>query len=319
MALSSAVIDGGLILLGTALLGAGAWLIVESGSAMARRWGMSPLWIGLTVVALGTSLPEFTVTVSAAAQGYTKLAASNVIGSNILNVLIVMGATAAIVSVPVSRSTIRRDLPMVAGAGLLVWFFAMSGTISRLEGVFMVLLVPVYVWFIHRQEVKGYIQPMDAPENFDKLPMAIQWISFFGGLGGLVAGGAALVAGATSLAQAAGVENRVIGLTIVAMGTSLPELATSLMAAFRRKIDMALGNLIGSNVLNLFFVLGTAAIVRPQTTTPNMIWFDFPVMIVSGLLLMRFAATNLRVGRWEGGVMLLLYVGYVAYVLVGPL
>jgi cation:H+ antiporter len=317
MAVPPLIADGGFILVGIVLLTGGAWLVVESGSAMAKRWGMSPLWIGLTVVAFGTSLPELMVTVSAAYQGFSELAAANIVGSNIMNVLIVMGATAAIVVVPVKKGIVRRELPMVAAASILVWVMALNGVISRWEGFVLVGLVPVYIWFIYKQEKQGIIEPLAAPDHFDNLPMRLQWLSLLGGIGGLMGGGAALVEGARGFAEAAGMADRVIGLTVVAVGTSLPELATSLMAAFRRKIDMAVGNLVGSNILNLLFVLGAAAAVRAQSVPETLIWFDLPVMIGASFLLLRFAWTNLRVTRWEGIFMLVVYVGYIGFVLAG--
>lgn len=317
MALPDMVFDAGRILAGAGLLAIGAWLVVEAASALAHKWGVSPLWVGLTVVALGTSLPEFTVTLMAAIQGHTELAAANVVGSNILNMLIVLGATAVIAAVPVSKVTVRRDLFLAAAAALLVWLMALNRSIGRIEGIVLILLVPAYIFHIYREEKRGVIGEVEERTGFARFHASIHWGSLVVGIAGLVFGGALLVNGAKSAAQAFGISDRVIGLTVVAIGTSLPELATSLVAAFRQKIDMALGNLVGSNILNLLLVLGTAALVNDQIISDRLLWVDMPFMIFTSLLVMRFAASNLRVARIEGGIMLALYFGYIGFLAAG--
>lgn len=300
---------------GFLLLVGGAAGLVEGGSALAKRVGISPLWIGLTVVALGTSAPELVVTALASYEGLSGVALGNVVGSNILNILVVLGITALAMPVVVGRVTVRRDIAIVFGVSLLVYALALDGTLHWAEGAILLAGVGPYVVHVYREEKRGWVPTDEPPKGMDETPLPVQIGAVVLGIAALVIGGRLMVDGGTGVAQLLGVSDRVIGLTIIAMGTSLPELATSLVAVFRKKVDLALGNLMGSNLLNLLLVLGVAATIRPLEVEGLMLWLDLPLMVLVTLLLWRFAASKGRIGRLEGGLLVGVYVAYVGVLL----
>lgn len=304
---------------GITFLVAGAYLVVESGSSLAKRMGISPLWVGLTIVAFGTSAPELVVSVLAAAEGADAVAMGNVVGSNILNVLIVLGATSALRALPVATVTLRRDVGLLVGVGIAVWLISMDGELHRGEGLLMLLAVIPYMIHVYREEKRGWLPVEEPPAGFDRFAVALQVVALVVGLGFLVTGGRGAVMGATGLAADLGVSERVVGLTVVAIGTGLPELVTSMLAAWRGKVDMAVGNIIGSNILNLLLVLGAAAGLYGVGVERATSGLDLPFMVLTSLVLYRFAATQGRISRLEGGLLLLLYGAYAAVVVVGLL
>lgn len=301
-----------LLLLGLAVLTAGAEVLVRGASAIALRLGLSQLVVGLTVVAFGTSAPELAVSVKAVLAGQGGVAMGNVVGSNIFNVFVILGLTAIICPLSVERKIVRIDMPlMLATSTLFVLLLTTGGGLVRWEATLLVTGLLVYtVWSVVAGKQEAPIDrptgPVAAPAR-GGLPVSI--IMVVAGLGLLVWGGALLVDSATVIARRFGVSETVIGLTIVAAGTSLPELATSLLAAFRRQADLAIGNVVGSNIFNLLGIAGVSALVTPVGHT-GIRWLDLGTMCAAALLLLPLMRSGFRLVRWEGIVLLL---GYALY------
>lgn len=310
---------------GLLLLVVGAELLVRGASRLALRFGVSPLVIGLTVVAFGTSAPELAVTVQAGLAGQSGLAIGNVVGSNIFNVLLVLGVSAVITPLLVSQQLVRLDVPLMIGATLLLWVLALDGRIGLLDGLLLTGGIVAYTVFAIRQgrkegeEVKAeYAQEFGDGGRpwLGRLP--VQVVLIVGGLALLVLGADWLVKGAVSIARSIGVSEVIIGLTIVAAGTSLPELATSLMAAIRGERDIAVGNVIGSCLFNLLSIVGIAALVTPGglEVAASLLRFDIPVMVAVALASLPIFATGHLIARWEGVLFLGYYAAYVAYLIL---
>ncbi|MGB0652217.1 MAG: calcium/sodium antiporter [Thermoplasmatota archaeon] len=305
----------GLLAGGTLLLVLGAEAIVRAGSSLAHRLGLSPLLIGLTVVAIGTSTPEIVVSGNAAWSGEGAVAFGNVVGSNVLNILLVLGLIAIVFPVAVHRESIRQDIPLVVLLSLAVAAMAWSGVLGRIEGLFLLLAGLGYLaWLYHREK--------DQPEHVAEVPglaeqsIAIQLAVLGGGLTALIFGGNNVLDGALRLAEAAGLSDRVIAITVVALGTSLPELAVGLAGAWRKQVDLVMGNLVGSNLLNIALVLGGAALIRPIHVPEAALLVDLPVMVGAAVLLWLMARNQKIILRWEGAVLVLGYLGYMTYLLV---
>ncbi len=307
------------LFLGIVLLVIGAAALVEAGSTLAKRMGVSPLWIGLTVVAFGTSAPELVVSGMAALRGNSAIAIGNVVGSNILNVLIVLGITAMVAPVPVKRVTLRRDMKLVVAVGLLIWALAADGLLHWGEGALLLALVIPYMIHIYKEEKRGWIPIEEPPAALDKYPTLLMVPVLLAGMVMLAFGGDQVVVGGSGIAQSLGISDRIIAITVIALGTSSPELATSLVALSKNKPDMAVGNIVGSNLLNMLLVLGAAIAIHPATVSKSVLWIDFPVMIAVSMLLFRFGTTEKRITRGEGGFLMLVYVGYVMLLLSGLL
>ncbi len=310
-------LDGAWILLGVALLTVGAGAVVQGGAALARRIGISPLWVGLTVVALGTSAPEIVVSVMASVNGNGGIALGNVVGSNILNILIVLGLTALVVPVAVQQTTVRRDIFLVTAVSLGILALAADGVLHRGEGLLLLGIAVPYTFYVYQAEKKGYVPVPDLPHGLARRSLALQVGATVVGIAMLIGGGQAVLKGAVSLAAAAGLSDRVVGLTIVAVGTSLPELATSIMAAMRRQVDLAIGNIVGSNLLNMTLALGGAAAAGNILVGQSTLRLDLPAVAILSLLLWRFASTHNHVSRIEGGALVGAYAAYVSLVLLG--
>lgn len=304
--------------LGVAGLVYGAEWLVTGSANLARSAGISQMVIGLTVVAIGTSMPELVVSILAATAGKTDVAIGNVVGSNIANLGLILGATAMVRAVPVPAATLMKDVPVMIGAAILVTLFAIDARIGRGDGIVLLAGCAAYLGLlmrgalkrptVAREEIEVFAPPETPPPT-----RAGDTVRILAGIVGLVVGGRLLVTSATFFASALGVSDLVIGLTVVAIGTSLPELATSVLAAFRGHSDLALGNVIGSNILNLFLILGTTALIRPLPAHPSMLTFEIPVMVGISILLVPLAARGLRIARWEGA---LLVVGYFAFLVL---
>lgn len=301
--------DMALFVLGIAILVGGAEVLVRGGSKIALALGMSPLMIGLTIVAIGTSAPELVVSVTASATGHPEVALGNVVGSNILNTMIVLGITAMVYPVACHRDTVRKDLPMVVGASVFVMLLAMDGRLSAIDGILLLAGMLLYLHHLYERERDSTDKP---PKTEQALLPAI--IAVLAGAGMLLVGGDFVVESGTRIAEAFGVPERVIALTLVAFGTSAPELATSLVAAFRKQVDLAVGNVVGSNLLNLFLVLGGASVVGAIGVSGS-IWLDLVVMTGSAILLLQFANSRFRIRRGEGVAFVLLYAVYLAVLL----
>ena len=332
-----------LIIAGCAALIKGADFLVEGASGLAKKYGVSDIVIGLTVVAFGTSMPEFVVNMVAVGQGSTEIAITNVLGSNIINTFVILGCTALIFPISSQKSTRRFDIPFSMLAALLVLLFVVynspswlqienifninvsdpslrnlgsfdwgAGSVSFISGIGGTILLIFFIIFLWHSF--KYATDSESDETYVPMPAWKALALIIGGLVGLVVGGEVIVKSATSIAQSLGVSDAIIGLTVVALGTSLPELATSCMAAFKKNCDIALGNVIGSNIFNIFFILGTSACVK---ALPGYHGLEIDAMMaaLASLLVILFVYTNNKreIKRWHGAILLLTYAAYLAY------
>jgi cation:H+ antiporter len=308
-----------LVLLGLVLLFGGGELLVRGASGLARSLGLSPLVIGLTVVAFATSAPEFAVTLGATLSGEPDLAVGNVVGSNIVNVLLILGLSALVIPLAVASRVVRLDVPVMLGLSVAALVLALDGQVSPLDGVVLLGVLVVYIGVSvvgARRETAGL--RAERPSAPTATPLWRDIAVAIGGVVLLVAGSQALVTGATDIALALEVSTAVIGLTVVAIGTSLPELATSVVAAVRGERDIAIGNIVGSNIFNLGAVLGLSAALSGDgvPVAASIIAVDLPLMVAAALALLPVAITGFRMSRAEGGLFVLLYVAYTAYLVL---
>lgn len=314
------------LVIGLVLLVAGAEILVRGAARLSARMGISPLIIGLTVVAFGTSAPETAVSLQSAFEGSADLAIGNVLGSNIANVLLILGVTAIIAPLTVSRQLIRLDVPLMILASLLTYGLAMDGQLSHLDGLILFSCILAYTGFLvyssrRQNSTEGTTEFEDEYAlKEDENPKT--WIKdaglVLGGLVLLVAGSDFLVNGATALARALGLSELVIGLTVVAIGTSLPELATSVMAAIRGERDIAVGNIVGSNLFNLLMVLGSSALISPTplSVSEHALAFDFPIMLGVAVACLPVFFVGYCINRWEGLMFLGYYLAYTTYLIL---
>ena len=317
---------GILFLAGLALLVVGAEVLVRGAGRLALSWGISPLVVGLTVVAFGTSAPEVAVSVGAAMSGKVDLAVGNVVGSNIFNVLFILGIAALITPLVVAQQLIRQEVPIMIGVSLVLWLFAADGTLGRLESAALLAGLVVYTVFLVRQsraEAKASVKAEYDAGIAGRRPgrggvMALNIALVVVGLALLVLGARWLVEAAMTVARQLGVSELVIGLTVVAAGTSLPEVASSIVAAARGQRDIAVGNVVGSNIFNILGCLGLAGLlaVEPLTVASSVNAFDLPVMLAVAVACLPIFFTGASVARWEGAVFLGYYAAYTAYLLL---
>lgn len=315
-----------LLVIGLACLVAGAEFLVRGAAAIATRLGISPIVIGLTVVAFGTSAPELAVSVNASLGGKSDVAFGNVVGSNIVNILLILGLSAVVGALAVTQRIIRLDVPILIVVSFVALLMALDNSFGRIDGIILVIAAVVYTtWLIKssRAESKAiadeYQEAVDIlDENVVKLPLITQILLVVGGLVILVIGSQLLVNSATDIAESFGVSELVIGLTIVAVGTSLPELATSVMASIRGERDIAVGNVIGSNLFNIMFVLGMSSAVSSDgvLVQDSALRLDMPVMIGATIALLPICWNGFQIKRWEGFVLAGFYVLYVSYLLL---
>ncbi len=296
-----------------ALIGGGDFL-VKGAVGIAAKAKLSRLVIGMTVVSFGTSAPELLVSLNSASQGLPEIAIGNVIGSNIANIALVLGVTVLIFPVPVARNTIRFDWPMMMFASLLFYFFALNLSIDRWEGIVLFSLLVVFIVFIirkSRKSEKRAIQLDGVEESAQKISLIKHLGFLLLGLIGLYFGSNWLVAGATGLAEAFGLSKHVIGITVVAFGTSVPELATSIVAAVKKETDISVGNLIGSNIFNIMIVLGLTSIVQPIEIGEGILSWDLLWMLGIAILLLPMIVIRKKVGRFSGVILFLIYITYI--------
>ena len=299
-----------LLLAGLALIVFGADWLVDGSSAVARRAGISEFVIGLTIVGFGTSCPELVVSLTGALQGNADISVGNVVGSNIFNTLLILGMTAVIAPVAVTRANSRRDIPITLLVTFLFAFLALAGgRINRIEGILFLVLFVGYMFYCFKTD-SGMTD--EGPVKERSLWLALLLVVL--GLAGLIVGGRLFVDNAVSIARAVGVSDKFIAITLLAGGTSLPELATCIVAAAKKKDQLALGNILGSNVFNILLILGTSAVVTPLSTLA-MTWMDFGVLLLSAVLVWLWTYTGRRdrIDRWEAVVMLLCFAGYFAW------
>ncbi len=309
------------LIFGLVLLIFGAEWLVRGASRIATYAGISPLVVGLTVVALGTSSPELAVSVMSAFKGQADLALGNVVGSNILNVLLILGLSAVIVPLIVAQQLVRFDVPVMIGVSFLVFILGYDGKIGRLDGILLFSGVIAYTIFLIRQsrrenkeEVKSeYEQEFGEKSN----NLLMNMVLVVCGLGALMLGSKWLVDSAVAIANSFGVSELVIGLTIVAAGTSMPEVATSVIAAIRGERDIAVGNVVGSNIFNILCVLGLSSIVSPAgiAVSAAALRFDIPVMIAVAVACLPIFFVGYRISRTNGAVFLFFYVAYIVYLI----
>jgi cation:H+ antiporter len=309
---------------GLVLLVVGAESLVRGASRIAISVGVSPLVVGLTIVAFGTSAPELAVSVQSAQSGQVDIAIGNVVGSNIFNVLFILGVSALVAPLVVNAQLIRQEVPVMIGASLLLWALAADGGIGRLDGVLLFGLIVSYTAFLvvqSRRETKAtneeYADEFTPKDGWDR-HWGIQVLLVLAGLAMLVTGSNLLVDAAVAFARALGVSELVVGLTIVAAGTSLPEVATSVMATVRGERDIAIGNVVGSNTFNILSVLGASALVAPEplAVAPSVLAFDLPVMTAVAIACFPVFFTGREIARWEGAVFLGYYAAYTAYLIL---
>lgn len=309
-----------LLIVGLVLLVAGAEVLVRGASAIALAAGISPLVVGLTVVAYGTSAPELAVGVQAGLSGEPEIALGNVVGSNVFNVLFVLGLCALVAPLVAQADLIRRDVPVMIGVSALLLVLVLDGELGRTEGIGLLAGVVLYsVWTIRAGRRDGRaLEAGDPHESGPQPSVPRSALLVLVGLGMLVAGGHWLVDSAVDIASAVGLSELVIGLTVVAVGTSLPEVATSLAALRRGEGDMAVGNVVGSNIFNVLLIVGaTATVTSGGIDVPEALTrFDLPVMTAVAVACLPIFFTDGSISRWEGALFLGYYVAYTAYLLL---
>jgi cation:H+ antiporter len=314
-----------LFVVGLVLLGGGAELLVRGASRLAAAAGVSPLVVGLTVVAFGTSAPELAVAVQAALTGTAgaNLVVGNVVGSNIFNVLVILGLSALITPLAVVQQLVRVDVPVMIGVSVLTLVLALDGQISRIEGVLLFAGIVLYLVNagIQGRKARRLLASSEPPEEAAAEQPGSPWrnlVLVVAGLAMLVLGARWLVAAAIEIARAMGLSELVIGLTIVAVGTSLPEVAASVAASLKGERDLAVGNAIGSCLFNILAVLGLAALVAPEgiAVARSALHFDIPVMIAVAFACLPVFFTGCVISRWEGLLFLLYYAAYTAFLLL---
>ena len=313
--LSNPILLGLFLVVGLVLLVKGADWLVDGASKLAKRLGVTDLVIGLTIVAFGTSMPEFVVNMVSVADGATDLAITNILGSNIINTLVILGCSALVCPLVAQRSTVRLDIPLNIVAGVLVLVFVFISSpmepkgLSRVEGLALLVVFAAFLVYTF------YTAKADVTTITESTPFPL-WkcvVLILAGLVGLVVGGEMIVKTAVAIARYCGVAESVIGLTIVALGTSLPELATSVVAAFKHNNDIAIGNVVGSNIFNVFFILGTSAIIKHLPVYPG-IEIDAALVAVSALAVwLLLCNKNRSINRWGGVLLLVIYAGYLTY------
>lgn len=315
-------IDIALLVVGFVLLIKGADFFVDGASSLAKKLRVPSLIVGLTIVALGTSTPELAVSITASAGGQNSMAVSNVIGSNIFNLLVVLGVCALIAPLGVTKDILRRDYPVSIFASVIFFgmllFFGVSGEITFWEAlVLVILLIGYVVWTV----VSALKNRISSDENAAEKPF-VWWkcaLCLVGGVAAIIFGGDMVVDHASSLGRMVGMSESLVGLTICAVGTSLPELVTSITASRKGENDMAIGNVVGSNILNILCILGVSGVISPITITGTELAYslvDFALYIVICLIAYVFCVTGRKINRAEGGVLVVFYIAYMAYAIV---
>ena len=306
------VLDILLLVIGFAMLVKGADWFVDGTAGVAQKYGIPQLVVGLTIVAMGTSAPEAAVSITAALKGNAGIAIGNVVGSNILNILIILGLTGLITSVAVQKSTLMIEIPAMLGITVILGVMGMLGyTVSRVEGIILWVLFIAYLAYLFWLAKNG---PQDEPVEVTKSTPKLLLSALVGGVI-VVWGSNITVDAATNLAEVIGLSERFIGLTIVALGTSLPELVTSVTAAKKGNADIAIGNIVGSNIFNILFVIGTSALIIPVTFEPSFL-IDTIIAVGAGVLLWISTIRSKKLTRPWGIVMLLAYACYFVYLLM---
>ena len=299
---------------GFVLLVKGADFFVDGAVGIAARFGIPQLVIGLTIAAMGTSMPEAAVSITSAIKGSAGITVGNVVGSNIMNILVILGLTAVITPIAVQRSTRRFEIPgMIAVSILFLVFGYTGGEVVRFVGIFMWLFFIVYLGYLFWIAKNNKYE--ESGEEDKKWSLPVQLIAIVGGIAAIVLGSDLAVDGATAIAKAFGMSDRIIGLTIVAFGTSLPELVTSVTAARRGKADIAIGNIVGSNIFNILFVAGTTALITPVVFEAKFVVDSVIAIVAAVILLVSVCNKDMKLKRPAGAIMLVCYGVYLAYLI----
>ena len=318
-----------LCIIGFVLLYYGAEWLVKGSSSLARALGITPVVIGLTVVAFGTSAPELVVSLVASVKGKSMIAVGNVVGSNICNIALVLGLAALFQPITSHRSVIRRDIPIMLGISVYLLLLSLNSMLGRIEGATLFIGIILYTFFNYSISMKEFREGQSEEireiqselEEIGYIPSRKKQIVFvLTGIIGVVAGAEIVVEAAVRIMTIIGVDEKFIGLTIVAFGTSLPELATSVVAAIRKEMDISIGNLVGSNVFNIMSVLGAASLVRPIPIPGGFIesglWIDYMVMLATSFLPWLMMRKTLTVTRKDGLILVFCYLGYLTYLII---
>jgi len=312
-----------LLLLGVGILYIGAEWLVRGSSRLATSLGISPIVVGLTVVSFGTSAPELVVALIAALNGNSDLAMGNVMGSNLANIGLIMGLTALIRPMDVAARVVKREIPIMLVLTLLLFPLVSDGQLGLTEGVILFVLLLFYLGFVNRFASSESAEVGQTFEGFaeatDRVATKVALMHFglvLGGSAGLVMGGTAIVQSAEFIALRFGISDVVVGLTIVAIGTSLPELATAVVAALRNEADIAVGNIVGSNIFNIAAILGITAMVTPISVSGDILTKELPAVLALSLIVLPLTRSGLRVHRWEGAVLLVSYVGLTSWLVI---
>lgn len=314
------------ILIGAVLIMYGADKLTDGSSALAKKLDVSDLVIGLTVVAMGSSLPEFSVSLFSALKGSAGMSAGNIVGSNLFNTLVIVGVVASISPLKVSKNTVLKDIPFTVVASLALLFllkdtvFSSSAddVLSRADGLVLLLFFGIFMSYTFSLAKNGNDSDGKPEDGVAIMPVWKMTVYILGGFVGLILGGELFVDGAAELARIIGISETIIGMTIIAAGTSLPELAASVIAARKGSAGMAIGNVVGSCLFNTFFVLGVCSAITPLQVS-DVSLLQMLVLVFSGILMFFFSYTHLEVKRWEGWVMTLCYVAFIAYTVVSIL
>ena len=305
----------GLIILGFLLLIKGGDFLVDGAVAIAQRAKLSPMVIGLTIVGFGTSAPELLVSVQAALAGSSGIAIGNVVGSNIANIALILGVTGLITACHTDKQTLAIDVPFMILSCVLFVAVAMTGTIGRIAGITGILLLITFItWQVWNSRKQN--QSQESSDDSQPMPLWKALLYVAGSIAALTYGADWLIEGACGLAQAIGISQRIIGLTIIAAGTSLPELFASIMSARKGETDMAIGNVVGSVTFNILSVIGFSSAICPITGSNEGFLFDYLLMLILGILLWIFLFTKRTLERWEGGILLAIYIAYIVRTIV---
>lgn len=310
-----------LFLIGFLLLIKGANLLVDGASALAGRLGISALVIGLTIVAFGTSAPELVVNLLASLSGNTDLAIGNVVGSNIANILLILGLSATVYPLAVKSTTLWKEIPFALLAVVMLFLLAndalidgeAASALTRIDGLVLIGFFIIFLYYIIGLAKSGHSEVEDVPD------MSISKASFYTvlGIAGLVIGGKWIVDGAIAVASLLGVSETLIGLTVVAIGTSLPEMATSVVAAYKKNVDIAIGNVVGSNIFNVFWILGISSFINPLPFSPAL---NFDLTVTIGVTLVLFLTLFIgrrhQIERWQGVTFIVIYVMYIIFLVL---
>ncbi len=316
-----------LLVAGLAILIVGANFMVEGASALAKKFNISNLAIGLTVVAFGTSAPELVVNTFAAVQGHEDIVFGNVLGSNNFNLFIILGITGLITPLAVQSSTAWKEIPISFIAVIILFFLVNDGmlwaagnsSLSSIDGIILLVFFALFLYYVYRQ-LKTDSSQAEEVVNVPAYSNLKMGIFIAGGLGGLVLGGNLVVTNAIEIAESLGISQKIIGLTVVAAGTSLPELATSVVAALKKNADIAVGNIVGSNIFNIFLILGASSVLAPIGFSPG---FNMDIYILAGgtlfLFLAMFTGGRKKLDRWEAALLLIFYLAYTTYLVIQEL